>query len=508
MEGYSRARRSPDRALAAILLASLLLKLALLVPAHSIVPVRDSADYMNAAQTLDLEGRYTSIRPPLFPLALAACRKVARALGWQSWPLATRHEPTQLDVARLLMVLMSTVTVWLLYGLTRELFDRRAALAAAALCAFYPTFVGYSHLLWAETQLVMFHVGFVWLMVLAARKERIWMLMLAGALLGLAALTRQVVLSFAPFAVIWLWWAGRRPWPRTVRAAAFVALGVMVVVGPWTVRNAVVLERFVPVSAMGGVTLVFGVTDQWARTFKQANIIAPLSPEDDRRAGEVAWRMIRSDPAAYAERVLTVNSVKLWGAGSLIVEAAHERWGYRHFPRWLGRPLLVLGVVAYLAVVSLGILGMVFAPASRDTLFCVAIILHGVLVHAFFGSMSRHRFYLMPFFLLYSGYLVSRGREELRRLVTGRRLLSAVTLLIVFAVLVASAPWRRVGRDWRAFAEVRPAATMFLASQAAGRRIEAGLALQFIRSPLTGEGALPSWFHGGGQTAIGKAGPR
>ena len=45
---------------------------------------------------------------------------------------------------------------------------------------------------------------------------------------------------------------------RALGAAVLVALGICVAVAPWTVRNAVALERFVPISTGGGQVLFAG----------------------------------------------------------------------------------------------------------------------------------------------------------------------------------------------------------------------------------------------------------
>ncbi|HEY2717564.1 MAG TPA: hypothetical protein VGI73_15220, partial [Solirubrobacterales bacterium] len=47
-------------------------------------------------------------------------------------------------------------------------------------------------------------------------------------------------------------------WRRSLGAAALVCVGIVVVVAPWTVRNAVALHRFVPVSTGGGQVLFAG----------------------------------------------------------------------------------------------------------------------------------------------------------------------------------------------------------------------------------------------------------
>ena len=74
----------------------------------------------------------------------------------------------------------------------------------------------------------------------------------AGAGTGAAILVRPTMLLFVPMVVIWL--TGRR---RLGLAAAFLA-GTAVLVAPWTARNVRVHDRFVLVSAGGGVNFWIG----------------------------------------------------------------------------------------------------------------------------------------------------------------------------------------------------------------------------------------------------------
>jgi hypothetical protein len=47
-------------------------------------------------------------------------------------------------------------------------------------------------------------------------------------------------------------------WRRSLAHAALLFLGIALVVGPWTVRNAIALDRFVPISTGGGQVLFAG----------------------------------------------------------------------------------------------------------------------------------------------------------------------------------------------------------------------------------------------------------
>ncbi len=81
---------------------------------------------------------------------------------------------------------------------------------------------------------------------------------LPGLLLGGLAMVRPEYLSVAVLvaAVVLAW--SRPHWRAGLVNAAALLAGVALIVAPWTVRNAVVLDRFVPVSTGGGQVLFAG----------------------------------------------------------------------------------------------------------------------------------------------------------------------------------------------------------------------------------------------------------
>jgi hypothetical protein len=94
-------------------------------------------------------------------------------------------------------------------------------------------------------------LAFLW----ASDGGRIRRWLLPGALLGLTTLTRPEYLPFvavfAVLAVLRVSW--RRP--AGLAAGALLVLAFCAVLAPWTARNAIVLDRFVPVTTGGGKAL-------------------------------------------------------------------------------------------------------------------------------------------------------------------------------------------------------------------------------------------------------------
>lgn len=188
-------------------------------------------------------GGPSALRPPGLPLLLGGIFEV---FG------------TDLDAARVVFALLGTLSVLLLYLLVARVFaDRRLALGTAALAAVLPSLVLLDNGLLSENLFIPLALG-VALLVAVHRDRGGWAPAAgAGAVLGLAVLTRSNGLLLALPVVVGLWGArgAARRW-----AAPAIALGCLaLVLAPWTVRNAILFERFLPLGTQGGFT----IAGQW-----------------------------------------------------------------------------------------------------------------------------------------------------------------------------------------------------------------------------------------------------
>jgi len=259
-----RTRRVPRIALVLVAVA-LILRLGFVLATPGYAPQHDDRDYDRLACGLVAgdgytragpatppqgcgegpTGRPTAFRPPGFPMFLAAVYTVTEPLGIERW-----------TAARVAQALLGTAVVALLGLVAWQLFGRRTGLAAMALGAVFPPWIVLGGSLLTETLFVALMLAAI-AAVLADRKaggDRGW-LVAAGLLCGFAVLTR----SNAPALIIPLAIAvaavGERPLrARLGRAVALVGLAALVV-APWTVRNAVELEGFAPVTTEAGSAL-------------------------------------------------------------------------------------------------------------------------------------------------------------------------------------------------------------------------------------------------------------
>jgi 4-amino-4-deoxy-L-arabinose transferase-like glycosyltransferase len=159
---------------------------------------------------------------------------------------------------RIAVALLGALMVLFVYLLGRRLAGPVAGLVGAAGAAIYPTFIDNNGQLLSEPiaafTLSAAVLSFFW----ASDEGRPpWAWLLPGALLGATALTRPEYLPFvAVFAVVALIKAGRmRGWKLGVVSSVLLVAAFAAVLAPWTVRNFLVLDRFVPVTTGGGKAL-------------------------------------------------------------------------------------------------------------------------------------------------------------------------------------------------------------------------------------------------------------
>jgi 4-amino-4-deoxy-L-arabinose transferase-like glycosyltransferase len=258
-----RLRTLPDRhggrVVLGLLIAVLALGLGLRVQAALTPPAdvgNDAAAYMQIAEALYEDGRYggpgqasPNDWSPGAPLLYGAVYHLTGGV--------------HVKAALLLVALLGTGTILLTYLLGRRLAGPVAGLIGALLAATYPAFIDNTGRLLAEPVALFWLPAAVLAFLWASDGGRPWRWLLPGALLGLTTLTRPEYLPFvalfgllALLRVAWRHPRGLRGGlPGGIAAAALLVAAFCGVLAPWTARNYVVLDRFVPVTTGGGKAL-------------------------------------------------------------------------------------------------------------------------------------------------------------------------------------------------------------------------------------------------------------
>jgi 4-amino-4-deoxy-L-arabinose transferase-like glycosyltransferase len=366
--------------------------------------------------------------------------------------------------ARIVLALLGALAVPFTYLIGRRLFGPMAGLIGAAIVAVFPALLEYQGMLMSEplaaTLLSAAILAILWAFdprpgghpdarpaAEGADSALPWLV--PGLLLGALALTRPEYLGVAVLLGVlvaaWQW----PDWRRPLGHAALLFLGIALVVGPWTIRNAIVLDRFVPISTGGGQVLFAGayvpsegdpervgeeVLERHpglTRRLAEENGLAPPRPasvvervrleqilaalaaqrhpglESDRALAlmgrERLWRDISEEPAAYAA-FLARKVARLWSPGPRRV-MKEAPWTLLH---WATIVFALLGLV------------VLFRRGRRQEALLLATVLVAITaVSALLVASPRRVLVMMPLLAALAGvggaWLLARWRPAEER---------------------------------------------------------------------------------------------
>ncbi len=369
------------------------------------VPPQDTADYDEIALNLlageGFVSRLTwfgyemrSWRPPFYPFFLALVYGV-----WGYSHLAVK----------VVQALIGAGTVVLVWALACTLC-RRAALLAGGLALCYGPLVAIPAEVMSETFFCFWIALAAWLLVVAEGRRNY--LLLAGVVVGLAALTRPVGLLWGPaFAIVTVW----RLRGVGVRQCIWVGVAVLLVVLPWSARNWQVHGAWVPISTHGGFILArsnafdpawrqergWGIAESFFHRF-------PSEIERDRHWYAQGKTFILENPGYYL-RLVVERFIRMW----YFFRPDYNLWFM------ILMPFALLGLRRYCFAGNFAYLG--------SFVVCSTLVFSAIL----YGS-TRFRLPLEPFFILFGAAYISDAWHDWDR----RRLLAILGVVVIANLLI------------------------------------------------------------------------
>jgi 4-amino-4-deoxy-L-arabinose transferase-like glycosyltransferase len=371
-----------------ILLATTILRVAwvCLVP---VVPSSDSILYHTAARMLVTEGVYgwtpgqpTAYWPPGTSFIYAALY----------WLFGVSYLPVVV-----LNIALGVGIVALTIALTGGVLGRRPAMVAGWLTALWPIHVEFTTVLASELPFTFFLLAaVVWWLRLADRP--VVRAVGAGVLFAAASYVRPTALLVPPLLAGIEFLQGPRR-SRTFWTAALLGLVMAMAIAPWTIRNARVFGRFVPISTNGGSNLWMGNNPETTGFYQDVPQFPGLNEaEADAERGRIARRYIAEHPAAFTART-AVKLARLHERQTIGVVWNGGLTGV--MPERGILALKLLGQAYWIAVLSLGAIGGVLlalragliGAASNPLVFLWAYF---AIAHAVIVIQDRYTFVFTP----------------------------------------------------------------------------------------------------------------
>ena len=279
----------------------------------------------------------------------------------------------------------------LIAGITLTAFGSRAAVASAFVVALSPLFAMYAAYPSADVPTTWFVLGGNWLLLLAAQRKSVWLALAAGAALGIACWLRV-----NPLYLCVGWAIALLIFMKSLKMAAAVLAGTVVLIAPIVIRNYMVFPDFTPTGGTIGANLweglgetelgqqhgfVFGDDKMTEVERKRAGWPADLPAEVQFPDG------IRRDRERTSESLAFIRQHPVWYAGVML----GRMWGML---KVAGDP------VPYTGISGINVTSKKCLPEHwQGGLLAMAVNVLGMI-----QSVARYLFLPLAAFGIYAGF--------------------------------------------------------------------------------------------------------
>ncbi len=307
---------------------------------------------------------------------------------------------------RVIQALAGAALVLLVYVVARNTFDESAALIAALIVATYPPLIFYGGVLLTENLSTLLLAGATASLIASGRQDRTrWRQVLAaGGLLGLAGLTRSVLLLALPIGATWLAFSPSPPQrDARVRQAIAFCVAAVLVIAPITWRNYEIHDELVPISTNGGINffLGHGGSPGWKNEIRHIPPdhdgtepligISPLTAtEEEDYFYQLGWTYLVNHPLQTLLDLPARLRTMYWDSDywpATDAQASVMRRVDRVLWQLVLLPLLVVGV-------------WVTCRVNRNATLLFAIALSSIAIPTVFWAQTRFRVPFIPLFVI------------------------------------------------------------------------------------------------------------
>lgn len=313
------------------------------------------------------------------------------------------------------------VLAWLI---ARRLFSDTVGVIAAFILSIYPFHIYYCGVMFSEMLFTPIFMVSILLIDVAAKWERpggahpIFIAAAAGSLFGISALVRSSALLYPLFYLPFLFVSGMKFHadsfsksislsfrPLMVFLVAFLAFAFTMM--PWTVRNYLLFEEFVP------------TTLQTGESFYEAN--------SSYATGGPGWHLVDWEKESGGRLMDEYENDRFWHRKGVewikenpddFIRLAFVKFGrtWNVIPNYEGvqSPFYIaVSLLSYLPVMLLGLGGLWLSRKKlRRLLVIIAPVLYYTLMHMVFVGSIRYRAPVIPFVIMFTALAVLRILEN------------------------------------------------------------------------------------------------
>ncbi|NQT27213.1 glycosyltransferase family 39 protein [candidate division KSB1 bacterium] len=324
-------------------------------------------------------------------------------------------------LVKVIQILLSGLTAWIVFYIAKRLYNETVGFITLVLFALHPALIAIPAYLYNETLNILLLCVAILFLIRAFQEPYKWLdWALAGFFLGVSTLVKGSTQMFPLFllGIMLCFSAFRRYWRKWF---LFFMVFCMVLI-PWTVRNYIHFNVFLPVATGSGEVLWTGNYLPFDGEHRHDETIAKI----DELAGGKSLIERNRILAKEAKKMILENP---WAIMRLMMKKFYRFWFqvYKNVPTGYDRPpslLFSLGLgIIHLLVLITAVIGMIRTHWRRlDIWIPVLFGAYYTAIHVVTLATPRYRLPLIPLVLIFSSLGISVILSNMKvRFIHGRK---------------------------------------------------------------------------------------
>ena len=314
-----------------------------------------------------------------------------------------------------------SLTVVMVYLITKHIFGYTTAFLSIAILSIYPFVIYPVTYIGTETFFTLFLSIFVLLCIYAVKYEKLGYYLAAGIVLGLATLIRGTT-QFYPLFFLPILASLRKMDKIMLQSYLVFIVSFGLVILPWSLRNYVVLNDFIPVATAGSVFLqgssekfftIDGKTKELPKYFEVLRLKGITKPSTSSRPSEKDRFLMRAGLENYRVR-LESDPLSMF---PFMLKKFFRLWYSTESGRNHG---IILAINMLIYPFALGGIILAWVRRKELALLLLGLILYFVILHWVSLPLFRYMVPVMPYVIGLGSFAVIALMGEVE--VTGSKL--------------------------------------------------------------------------------------
>ncbi|WP_028401305.1 ArnT family glycosyltransferase [Ectobacillus panaciterrae] len=311
--------------------------------------------------------------------------------------------------AKIFMVMNGLLSVFGTYKLGKQIFNGYVGLIASFMLAIFIPQVVIDNLLLTEAPYTAFSIFLFYFSIRLAEKQD-WKSFFLVLLFYFSSLYLRPTIALYPILLFIYFIFKKYPIKLMFKQIGIAAIALILVLGPWWIRNYIHFKEFIPLSGGAGDPLLLGTFQGVGYPSGSLNEI--LKTIDQEHAGEDAYYILKAEEEKAKERIheWISQSPKTY-LYSLLVAKTKLQWQSQFYPITIFQinKETINAVSGYLiktAEISM-LLASLIGKRRNEIIFTILILIYFTLLNNYYFAYDRYTLPLMPIIFIYIGFLIN-----------------------------------------------------------------------------------------------------